>query len=433
MMSPEVGKAVRACLPEGGSVCCAVSGGADSMALLWCLHLLAEPYHLTVSAAHFNHRLRGAESDRDAAFVAEFCAAHAIPLTMGSGDAAARAAETGESLEEAARHLRYDFFDTLTADRIATAHTAGDNLETMLANLLRGASLRGLCGIPPQRGRFFRPLLTVTRADVLAFLRAEGIPHVEDSTNGGDDCLRNRLRHQVVPLLLRENPRLYASITEAAARLRADEALLERLTAQLLEDAALEEGFSCAVLRAADSALLHRAMLALLKSSGVPKPTARHVDALCRLVQSDNPSGSVDLPDGRQARRVYGVLVLAEPEPVVFLAPTPVAVPGETVLPGIGTLVCEITGEAGPLTVSLSAIGPLTARSRQTGDAIALTGGTKTLKKLFIEHRIPAVSRSRIPVLTDSRGIVAVAGVAADQSRRQGGPQLRVTLRKEAL
>ena len=170
---------------EGDRVICAVSGGADSMAMLWCLHCLQSELSVSVQAAHFNHRLRGAESDRDERFVREFCASRGIALTVG---AAPEGSYGASGVEETARRLRYAFFETLDCDKLATAHNANDNAETVLLNLMRGAGLRGLCGIPPVRGRIVRPLLFASRTEILEFLRAEGVAFVEDSTNAADDC-----------------------------------------------------------------------------------------------------------------------------------------------------------------------------------------------------------------------------------------------------
>ena len=154
-----------AMLSPGDTVTCAVSGGADSMALLWGLYLLRDKLGITVQAAHFNHGLRGLESDRDEAHVRAFCERFDIPLTVGAGQVTA--GEKG--LEAAARDARYSFLDTI-AGKIATAHTADDNAETVLMHLVRGTGLKGLGGIAPVRGRIIRPMLDVTRQQVLAFL-----------------------------------------------------------------------------------------------------------------------------------------------------------------------------------------------------------------------------------------------------------------------
>ena len=163
-------------LPRGGTVLCAVSGGADSMCLLHLLHTWAGEGGFRVAAAHYNHNLRGAESDRDAAFVAEWCAGQDIPCVIGAGDVAHEARARGLGVEETARQMRYEFLrgaaDAMGCGRIATAHSADDNLETLLLHLVRGAGLHGLAGIPPRRGVVVRPLLTTSRAEIVgnAFL-----------------------------------------------------------------------------------------------------------------------------------------------------------------------------------------------------------------------------------------------------------------------
>lgn len=153
----------------GDTVICAVSGGADSVCMLHVLLSLRNTLGITVEAAHFNHQLRGEESDRDEAFVRTLCAELGVVLHVDNGDVRARAAKTHESVEEAARALRYAFFSSLPG-LIATAHTQDDNLETVLLNLTRGTGLAGLCGIPPKRESFIRPMLAVSRAEIEAYL-----------------------------------------------------------------------------------------------------------------------------------------------------------------------------------------------------------------------------------------------------------------------
>ena len=193
----------RELLPDNSRVLCAVSGGADSVALLALLR--EEGRGIRVACAHFHHGLRGAEADRDEAFVRDLCARWDLPFFVGRGDAAACARERGISVETAARELRYAFreetADAWGADLIATAHTAGDNAETLLLHLARGTGLTGLTGIPRRRGRIVRPLLDVSRAEIEAWLGERGIPHVEDSTNALDEAARNRLRHSAIPAL----------------------------------------------------------------------------------------------------------------------------------------------------------------------------------------------------------------------------------------
>ncbi|MEE0787085.1 MAG: tRNA lysidine(34) synthetase TilS, partial [Oscillospiraceae bacterium] len=196
----------EALFSPGAQVVCAVSGGADSMAMLCCLRELAAELSVYVRAAHFNHRLRGAESDGDEAFVRAFCAAEGIELVCGAPEKPARS-------EEEAREQRYAFLDSIPCDAIAVAHTAEDNLETLLQHLLRGSGLRGLGGIPPRRGRYVRPLLAVSHAQAREYLRARGTGWREDATNAEDGCQRNRLRHGVLPLLAAETPELPLRVT----------------------------------------------------------------------------------------------------------------------------------------------------------------------------------------------------------------------------
>ena len=198
-------------IDPGATLVCAVSGGKDSVCLLHVMLSLQKELSITVEAAHLNHQLRGAESDRDEAFVRNLCDSLGVRLTVSRADVLSRCKQTGESVEEAARVLRYQFFESL-GKPVATAHTQDDNLETVLLNLVRGTALRGLCGIPPKRGKIIRPMLCVSRAEVETYLEQHALSHVEDSTNASSLPLRNRLRHEVVPLLMRENPKLSSTV-----------------------------------------------------------------------------------------------------------------------------------------------------------------------------------------------------------------------------
>ena len=181
----------RALFPAGATVTAALSGGADSVAMLHLLRSLKGELGITLRAAHYNHHLRGEASDRDEDFCRELCHELGVPLRCGGGDVAAFARERKISLELAARKLRYDFL--LSGDGlVATAHNAGDSLETVLMNLTRGAALRGLCGIPPKRDCVVRPLLCLSRREIEDYLACHGLPHVNDESNCGAFCRRNK-------------------------------------------------------------------------------------------------------------------------------------------------------------------------------------------------------------------------------------------------
>ncbi len=403
----------------GDTVVCALSGGADSVALAFGLYLLKDKLDIRLEAAHFNHHLRGDESDRDEAFVRTFCHQFDIPLHVGN----ARVVAGEKGLEAAAREARYDFLRTLPG-KIATAHTADDNAETVLLHLVRGTGLKGLGGITPVHGKIIRPMLSVTRAEVESFLQEYYVSHIEDSSNETDAFLRNRIRHHVMPLLTAENPRLAENLSAMALRLRLDEECLSRqANYEILPP--VEE------LKAFHPALRSRALEQFLRKSGVREPEQVHIAAAEGLVFSDNPSAWVRFPGGAAITRRYGHLeVLPDREPLqAVVLPNP----GSAETGGL-RFTCEPAGEniQTPDTFTVRPRGTMTIRSRQTGDVIRLSGGTRSLKKLFIDRKIPAHQRDRIPVLCDDQGILAVYSIGADLDRMGTGSGA-VTIRCEKM
>ncbi|MGN1000000.1 MAG: tRNA lysidine(34) synthetase TilS [Faecousia sp.] len=392
-------------IQPGDRVTCAVSGGADSMALLWAMYLLRDKWGLEVCAAHFNHHLRGEESNRDEAFVREFCLRYDIPLTVGGGTVT----PGKKGLEAAAREARYTFLRTLPG-KIATAHTADDNAETVLMHLIRGTGLKGLGAISPVNGPLIRPMLTVTRQEVLGFLEEYQIPHIEDSSNETDDFLRNRVRHHILPLLRQENPGFVPNTSAMALRLRQDEQALSHL--------ARGQKLSVSALRQMEPSLRSRVLEDFLKRSGVKEPESEHIALAEALVFSEKPSAWGCFPGGVTVCRSYDTLRLQTEASA--LEPVRLPANSETELPRLGLRV--ICREADALTNTLDTFtvcpeGPLVLRSRRTGDEIRLSGGTKSLKKLLIDRKIPADQRLRIPVLADDAGVLGVYGIGVNQSR----------------
>ena len=391
-------------IAPGDTVICAVSGGADSVAMLFALYLLREKLGITLEAAHFNHNLRGEESLRDETFVRELCARYEIPLHVASGEI--RPGKKG--LEAAARDARYAFLESLPG-KIATAHTADDNAETILMHLVRGTGLKGLGGIAPQRGKLIRPMLGITRREVEDFLAEWHLPHVEDSTNETDAFLRNRLRHHVMPLLAAENPRIAENLSQMALRLREDEACLSQLSRY-------ETLPEVETLRTLPSAVRSRMLERFLKENGVREPEDVHIAQAEALVFSDSPSASAAFPGGVTLSRQYGHLT-ANPTGEAF-TPVTLTCPGSTEAAGI-RITCEPAGELAQsenlLTVCPS--GKISIRPRQTGDKIRLSGGSKSLKKLFIDRKIPAADRERIPVVCDETGILGVYSIGVNLDR----------------
>lgn len=392
-------------ISPGDQIVCAVSGGADSMALLFAMYLLKEKMGIRLAAAHFNHNLRGRESDADEAFVRNFCGRYEIELFVGSAEVTA--GEKG--LEAAAREARYAFFATLPG-KIATAHTADDNAETVLLHLVRGTGLKGLGGIAPARGNIIRPLLSVTRQEVLAFLEEYHIPHREDGSNQTDQFLRNRLRHHVMPLLKAENPSLAENMSAMALRLRQDEQALQ-------ENAAYTEPLEVRWLRNQSPAIRSRVLERFLKEHGVKEPEAAHIAQAEALVFSENPSAFARFSGDVLVCRRYDILTVAEETAV--LAPMELNCPCRLHW-GAYIIQCspaeQIINTKEVFTVCPQ--GKVTLRSRMAGDTVRLSGGTKPLKKLFIDRKIPAAQRPGIPVIADEQGILAVYGLGADMDRK---------------
>lgn len=406
-------------LPHGAVVLCAVSGGKDSMYLLEKLLALAPDRCLDVRCAHFNHRLRGIAANRDQDFVQDYCAGKGVACYIGSGEVARYARENGFGTEEAARIMRYEFLEKTAAEigatRIATAHTADDNAETMLFNLARGCGLKGLSGIPPVRGRIVRPILTVTSAEVLHFLSQNGIPHVEDETNRSDSYTRNRIRHKIVPELRTVNAGFDQNVCRTAELLREDEELLSSM-AQSFAD----ENYKNNSLPAGEfSKLPYPISARVLQSIVTCGISARHVDAVRALASSDKPHGFADLPQMRVAREydrlVFGVHTQETLSPLVVRV-------GETMLISEAGLEisCQFIDNCTEIHNSFKTFffksdticGNITVGSRKNGGKIRLGGRacTKTLKKLFSESRLNGLQKELVPVLYDDAGPIAVYG-----------------------
>ncbi|MCH7549918.1 MAG: tRNA lysidine(34) synthetase TilS [Candidatus Krumholzibacteriota bacterium] len=229
---------------RGDHVLAAVSGGADSVAMLCALEAAAPQLGIAVSVGHFDHRLR-AESAREGETLAALCATRGIAYHTGSEDVAARARESGESIEAAARRYRYRFLEAtrkrVGATHIATAHTRDDQVETILMRVLRGAGIRGLCGIPQRRGAIVRPLLDVTHTDTLACCAAFGVSYVDDPSNQDRTHTRNLIRHEMLPQLRAWNADVDRNILHMGENAALAVAGVRRLTTPLLDRAVSRE------------------------------------------------------------------------------------------------------------------------------------------------------------------------------------------------
>ena len=419
--------------PSSGAVLACVSGGADSMCMLETLAEISQTRGFTVCAAHFNHMLRGDESARDEDFVREYCARCGVPVYSERGDVSEYAHTHRTGVEEAARVMRYAFFYAAAkkagAGRIATAHTADDNAETVLMNLIRGAGAAGLSGIPPVRGIIIRPMLRITRNEIISFLKERGVTYVEDSTNSLDIYTRNKLRHSVIPAITQINPSFIESAAAASELARADEAFLSGLAETFISEHC--QATSITSVNAAELAALPAAISGrVIRKLGGASFSRRHVMSVLNLCGMSGSNASLSLP-GMTVYAEYGRLVFIKGggdrgsgfSPVTLgdgcsepLEPLDLTVSCKMVICDV--VFPEIFNRINKSFTSFlfkytELCGKISVRPRRQGDSIKLyrRNGTKTLKKLFGEHRIPARERANIPVIADDAGPLAVFGL----------------------
>lgn len=420
-------------LSRGDRVVAAVSGGADSSALLHLLWRLREEKGLSLLCAHVNHNLRGEESQRDENFVRGLCKKYEIPIEVLSADVGGFALEHGISTEEAGRKLRYEFFEHCAEKlapgaKIATAHSLSDSIETFIFNAARGTGLTGLCGIPPRRGRIIRPLCRFSRGDIESYCAENGVPFMTDSTNLSDEYTRNRIRHGVTPVLREVNPEFERAFGRLFESLRETDCFIEAGAAAALEAAKRPQGLDACALWALAPPLKKRAAALILGSFGFGV-SAERVNFL-----SDALGGGdfkAELSKGAYLVQRGGLLFREErQEPLPEIEERPFSA-GETVLFAGKTAEIELlpyekfkslhkvnhydlkfTFDYGKI------LGKAVVRSRREGDRIDLHGGTKTLKKLFIEKKIPARERSSVMVIADGEGVLWVEGLGAARRAR---------------
>ncbi len=410
-------------------VLCAVSGGADSMALLHRLWQRREETGVRLCAAHFEHGLRGEESLRDADFVSAWCAGRGIPCVVEHGDVAAYAAGHGRGVEEAARELRYAFLERTAAALgcrwIATAHTADDNAETVLLNLCRGTGAAGLAGIPPRRGNILRPLLDCTRAEVEEYLREYEIPHVEDSSNESDAYRRNLLRHKVMPVLRACNGAVSEAIGRMSDTLRQDE---DCLSGQA--EAFIRTWYDGGSLPVRELNRLHPAIAARVLRRLCQSPLDRgHIRQILQNCADADPCGSVKFQaPGRRLERIGGRLYVSDfPDGNAAGFPDRPIEPGQTVdIPEARLRIRAELARMGEEVYDLFKTlnfkyekidGKLYCTGRKPGDKLHPPGRGcgKTPKALFQEAGLDRWKRSRVPLFRDETGPLAIYGLTLDE------------------
>jgi len=440
--------------PDGARLLVAVSGGPDSTALLLILAPAARVRGIELVAAYFNHQLRGEEaSSAESEAVTALAARAGVRLVAGAADVRERARSEALSLEEAARVSRYAFLAQaaldVSATAVATGHTASDQAETVLLHVVRGSGMAGLGGMAPRSPWPFpghpgltlvRPLLCLSRSETAAYCAAAGIVPVQDETNLSPVHRRNRLRAEVLPLLAILNPRIEAALVRLAAAARDDESYFAATVSRLLSAASPGEGpltLPLSVLTGAPAALRGRLLRAAWERIAVSPRwlTARHVDAIERLLASGKTGDRLQLPLDVTVERGRDALVLARgPASPEALPDKPVqlAVPGDARI-GPFLVRARPAADRGSLAVgaevdAAAVEGGVRVRRRRPGDRFQPAGmtATKKLQDFFVDARVPRAERDRILVFEGGRGIVWLGGLrlAEDAKPRPGMPSV---------
>ena len=387
----------------------ALSGGADSVVLLHLAHRYRDFFGERVEALHVHHGIRGEEANRDLAFCRDICGMLNIPFTAKHYDIPTLAQEAGWGIEETARHYRYLALDEHARARnlshIATAHTATDNMETVLFQLTRGAA--GVIGIPSVRDNYIRPLLSATRQDVLDYLTAWNLPHVEDSTNTQEFYSRNLIRHRVLPVLQGLNPKAADAFLRVCAYSKEDTDYLNELTRQAAWDGSLSALFDL------PRPIQRRAVLSYCHSLGFPNLSSAHLDALLVLLQKGHPHASLSLPGGKvviengrltrashSASKAWEIsLQMGEnhlPDGSLLYLTTECEEKIKKYISSPQNIYKLLTKTTLPFAII---DGVLTARSKRPGDRILSGGMHRKVKKLFNEASLPLDLRNTTPLI----------------------------------
>lgn len=400
---------------RGKTVVVGVSGGADSMALLHVLLSLKDEYGIRLVTCHVNHGIRGETADRDESFVRETCKALGVELRVLKADVPALAAEKHLGIEECGRQVRYDFFNSVeNGALVATAHTLSDRCETLLMNITRGTSVKGLMSIPAVRGNIIRPLIDCTRADIERYCEENSVSYITDETNFEDIYSRNRIRLNVITELKKINPSFEDAVLRLIRNAEEENELLERLADDVVSRAAVGGGYSASVIKNEQIAVTDRVLFKLICTQTGVIPETVHVKKVEEIL------------DGGKTEIIGNNIVEVKNSVLRF---NPVAEENVEWAENFN----ELSADTPQGTVSAKIIhknnlppkhfvhnkvvnwdsisGSLILRNRRPGDKMRIAGSncTKTLKKLFNEKHLD--NRNNRLVLADESGIVWVQGL----------------------
>jgi len=413
---------------EGDKVLVALSGGSDSVLLLRILCSLSEKHNFTVAAAHINHMLRDT-ADRDEEFSKKLCGELGVKFYVRKADikSLSKSAKMGE--EQFARNFRYEFFESLGYDKIATAHNKNDVAETLLFNFMRGAGIKGLSGIPYKRGNIIRPLLDVKKMDVTAYCNENGFAYVTDETNLTPVYSRNKIRLNLIPEIEKEFNSAFVDVVTANARhINEDSDFLESLARQ-----SYHGEVTCEMQQALAKPIFTRVLLLYYKDvsgkeSNLPLV---YLDKIAELVRNNKTGHKIHLPFNMEAEMEYGRLIIRKKSEKISFEYS--ITPGEVLnIPEIGKNIL-ITETDGKWDFRIEDTAGLKIRSRQKGDVFFPSGmqGRKKLSDYFTDKKIPAGERDRIPLLVKENDLVLVVGYRQDRRFQKNGKGYKIEIMEE--
>lgn len=406
-------------LDSNDNIVVALSGGADSVALLHILNSLKEQYKLTLYACHINHMIRGVEADNDESFVTQLCNKMGIQLFVKKVDVPQISKEEKISLELCGRNVRYEYFEYLSQKlkaKVATAHTASDNVETVLYNIARGTALSGLCGIKPKRDYIIRPLIGCTREDVELYCTNNSLSYVTDSTNLTDEYTRNNIRHNAVPVLRDINPQLCDTVGRMCSSLTQIKDFIDKYSLEEINKCKTEYGYSSQQLLRIDKAVLSNALCLICKQHGVDA-TMRHIEL---IIESLSDCGSMDLGFGKRAVCKQGILRIMDSQVVQesfecrfkdyeskeFISNEELKNINKNFLKNC--ISCDII------------TNDTMVRTKRQGDTFTFfeRGVTKSVKKLLNELKIPQEKRSSVLLVANGSTVLWLQGVGVSKHAR---------------
>ncbi|MBO9131315.1 tRNA lysidine(34) synthetase TilS [Bacillus sp. 165] len=419
-------------LQKETTVVIGVSGGADSLALLYYLHSRKEKYNLRLIVAHVDHMFRGEESYEDLRYVHKVSDNLSIPCEFVQIDVASYQRKHGLGVQAAARECRYRFFEEVmkkyNSDYLALGHHGDDQVETILMRLVRGSTAAGYAGIPMKRqfstGWIIRPFLIVTKEEIEEYCKKRDIVPRVDKSNFKEDYTRNRFRKHVLPYLKKENHRVHERFQTFSKIMQEDEDYLQELAIEKMNKVVKKKDKNKVVLaipsfESMAMALQRRGIQLILNYLYQDNPSSLssiHINKVLSLIKRDHPSGSLDFPEGLKVIRTYEECIFSFDKEQCFPFSYNVAVPGTIDLPNGDQLIVEKSScflDSYDTTTTFVALTkelklPLTVRSRKDGDRMTVKGmnGTKKIKAIFIDKKVPKHLRDYWPIVCDNDGVI---------------------------